>query len=335
MPKELETLVSNVAPKFSIGILDHLTLKIIRSLESLTEQFPNGTALTLGNFDGIHLGHQTLLSKIVEQSKKLKIPSVVVTYFPNPSVVLGKRPNFKYLTSEKTKEALIASFNIDYMLVLEFTESLSKMSAENFLEDIIIKKLNAKYIVIGYNHFFGAERRGDIQLLENNAGKFGYTVELKDAVVNGDQKISSSLIRKHLESGEVNLANDLLGRHFYIQSKVIEGDRRGRTIGFPTANLEIPNDVILPSIGVYAAFTMVGGENYKSMVNVGINPTFDGNKLHIESNLFDFDQNIYGKEIQIKFVQKIRDEVKFENLDSLKKQLAIDKEKSLNLLNAL
>jgi riboflavin kinase/FMN adenylyltransferase len=308
-------------------------LKIIRSIDSLSNHFPKGSALTLGNFDGIHLGHQTLLQKTVEQSKILEIPSVVVTYYPNPSVVLGKRPSFKYLTPEYTKERLIGSYNIDYLVVLEFTEALSRMSAEDFLENIIIQKLNAKYIVIGYNHFFGADRRGDIRLLEANAERLGYRVELKDAVVNGDQKISSSAIRKYLESGEVNLANNLLGRQFFLEGKVAEGDKRGRTIGFPTANLQIPQDVLLPSIGVYAGYTVVGGKAFKSMINVGKNPTFDGENLHIESNIFDFSEDIYGHSMEIRFVQKIRDEVKFDGIESLKKQLLIDKEASLKILN--
>ncbi len=332
MPKEEESLVSNGAPKYCIGNFYHLTLKIIRSLDSIKNHFPNGTALTLGNFDGIHLGHQTLLLKTVEQAKILQIPSAVVTYYPNPAVVLGKRPNFKYLTPEPTKEKLISSFQIDYLLVLEFNEELSRMSAEDFLEKIIIRELNAKYIVIGYNHFFGANRRGDFALLDANAKVHGYNVELKDAVVNGDQKISSSVIRKHLESGEVNLANKLLGRSFSLEGNVKLGDQRGRTIGFPTANIEIPSDVLLPAIGVYACYTVVDDREYRSMVNVGQNPTFDGKQLHIESNIFDFAQDIYGKSIEIKFVQKIRDEVKFSGIEELKKQLERDREAAIAFL---
>ncbi|MDZ4728234.1 MAG: bifunctional riboflavin kinase/FAD synthetase [Leptospira sp.] len=307
-------------------------MKIIRSIDSLSGLFPNGSALTLGNFDGIHLGHQTLLQKTVEQSKILHIPSVVVTYYPNPSVVLGKRPNFKYLTLEETKEHLISSFNIDYLLVLEFTEELSRMSAEDFLEKIIIQKLNAKYIVIGYNHFFGANRRGDIHLLEANTQKFGYTVELKDAVLNGDKKISSSEIRKYLEIGDVTSANLLLGRPFFLEGIVKEGDKRGRTIGYPTANLEIHKDVLLPAIGVYASYTIVDGNKYISMTNVGKNPTFDGHSMHIETNIFDFSEEIYNKKIQVQLLHKIRDEVKFAGIEELKKQLAKDKEETLMYL---
>jgi len=294
--------------------------------------FPNGTALTLGNFDGIHLGHQALLQKTVEEAQHLKLPSVVVTYYPNPSVVLGKRPNFKYLTPEQTKEKLIASHNIDYLLVLEFTEELSRVRAEDFLENIIINKLNAKYIVIGYNHFFGAERRGDFALLEKNAQRLGYRVELKEAVVNGEQKISSSVIRKHIESGEVDQANILLGRKYSLEGEVAQGDKRGRTIGFPTANLKIPIDVLLPSIGVYACYTIFNGVRFKSMVNVGKNPTFDGRHMHIESNIFEFNEDIYGKQIEIQFVKKIRDEVKFDGIEFLKVQLTHDREDSLRIL---
>lgn len=307
-------------------------MKIIRSLESIQNEFPNGSSLTLGNFDGIHVGHQTLLLRTVEKAKELGIPSVVVTYFPNPSVVLGKKPNFKYLSSEKEKENLIRGFGIDYLLVLDFTLELSKMSAEDFLENIVIKALHAKHIVIGYNHFFGAERRGDFALLESNKFKYGYAVELREAVLKKDSKISSSLIRGFLDNGEMEEAKILLGRNYHITGIVVEGAKRGRSIGFPTANLKVPGDKLLPSVGVYACFVKFDGKDHKGMVNIGFNPTFDGLGLHVEVNIFGFDGNLYGKEIELEMVKKIRDEQKFDGIDALKVQLTIDKETSLRIL---
>ncbi|TGN17357.1 bifunctional riboflavin kinase/FAD synthetase [Leptospira idonii] len=308
-------------------------MKIINSTSSFHETFPSGSSLTLGNFDGIHLGHRTLLDRTVEVAKQKGIPSVVVTYFPNPSVVLGKKQNFKYLTTQVEKQKLIEEFGIDYLIVLEFTEALSRMSAEDFLEKIIIQGLNAKHIVIGYNHFFGAGRRGDFQLLQDNSSKFGYDVEQKDAVSEGEEKISSSQIRKFLESGEIDRANRLLGRLYHLEGVVTDGAKRGRTIGFPTANLSIPEERLLPAIGVYSCYTIVGSRKFKSMVNVGKNPTFDGEKLHVEVNLFDFSEDLYGQTVQIQLVQKIRDEVKFDGIESLKKQLEQDKKTSLGILN--
>ncbi len=258
---------------------------------------------------------------------------MVVTYFPNPSVVLGKKQNFKYLTTQVEKQKLIEEFGIDYLIVLEFTEALSRMSAEEFLEKIIIQGLNAEHIVIGYNHFFGAGRRGDFQLLQDNSSKFGYDVEQKDAVSEGEEKISSSQIRKFLESGEIDRANRLLGRLYHLEGVVTEGAKRGRTIGFPTANLSIPEERLLPAIGVYSCYTIVGSRKFKSMVNVGKNPTFDGEKLHVEVNLFDFSEDLYDQTVQIQLVQKIRDEVKFDGIESLKKQLEQDKKTSLGILN--
>ncbi|MGV3666844.1 MAG: bifunctional riboflavin kinase/FAD synthetase [Leptospira bouyouniensis] len=307
-------------------------MKIIRSLESIQNEFPNGSSLTLGNFDGIHVGHQTLLLRTVEKAKELGIPSVVVTYFPNPSVVLGKKPNFKYLSSEKEKENLIRGFGIDYLLVLDFTLELSKMSAEDFLENIVIKALHAKHIVIGYNHFFGAERRGDFALLDSNKFKYGYAVELREAVLKKDSKISSSLIRGFLDKGEMEEAKILLGRNYHITGIVVEGAKRGRSIGFPTANLKVPGDKLLPSVGVYACFVKFDGKDHKGMVNIGFNPTFDGLGLHVEVNIFGFDGNLYGKEIELEMVKKIRDEQKFDGIDALKVQLTIDKETSLRIL---
>lgn len=307
-------------------------MKIIRSLESIQNEFRNGSSLTLGNFDGIHVGHQTLLLRTVEKAKELGIPSVVVTYYPNPSVVLGKKPNFKYLSSEKEKEELIRGFGIDYLIVLEFTLELSKMSAEDFLENIMIKTLHAKHIVIGYNHFFGAERRGDFELLNSNKTKHGYTVELREAVLKKDSKISSSLIRGFLDKGEMEEAKILLGRNYHITGIVVEGAKRGRTIGFPTANLKVPSDKLLPSVGVYACFAKFDGKDHKGMVNIGYNPTFDGLGLHVEVNIFDFDENLYGKEIELEMVKKIREEQKFDGIETLKAQLSIDKETSLQIL---
>ncbi|TGK89415.1 bifunctional riboflavin kinase/FAD synthetase [Leptospira bourretii] len=308
-------------------------MKIIRSLESIQNEFQNGSSLTLGNFDGIHVGHQTLLLRTVEKAKDLGLPSVVVTYFPNPSVVLGKKPNFKYLSSESEKEELIRGFGIDYLVVLDFTLELSKMSAEVFLEKIMIQTLNAKHIVIGYNHFFGAERRGDFTLLDSNKTKYGYAVELKEAVLKKESKISSSLIRGFLEKGEMEEAKILLGRNYHITGVVFEGAKRGRTIGFPTANIKVPEDKLLPAIGVYACFAKFDGHDHKGMVNIGHNPTFDGLGLHVEVNVFDFDGNLYGKEVELEIVHKIRDEKKFGGLEELKNQLTKDKEDSIRILD--
>lgn len=265
-------------------------------------------------------------------AKERNIPSVVVTYSPHPSVVLGKNPNFKYLTTEPEKEELIRSFNIDYLVVLDFTIELSRMSAEDFLEKIIIQKLNAKYIVIGYNHFFGQGRRGDFHLLQENANRYGYEVELRDAVTQGEQKISSSVIRNFLDIGDMKGASFILGRNYSLTGKVKEGAKRGRTIGFPTANLELPEERILPGIGVYACYTIVGAVKYKAMVNIGKNPTFDGEQMHVEVNILDFARDIYGETIEVQLVQKIRDEVKFSGIEALKKQLEADRETSLKIL---
>lgn len=265
-------------------------------------------------------------------AKERNIPSVVVTYSPHPSVVLGKNPNFKYLTTEPEKEDLIRSFNIDYLVILDFTLELSRMSAEDFLEKIIIQKLNAKYIVIGYNHFFGQGRRGDFHLLQENASRYGYEVELRDAVTQGDQKISSSVIRNFLDQGDMKGASSILGRNYSLTGKVKEGAKRGRTIGFPTANLELPEERILPGIGVYACYTIVDGVKYKGMVNIGKNPTFDGKRMHVEVNILDFAREIYGETIEVQLVQKIRDEVKFSGIEALKQQLEADRETSFKIL---
>lgn len=302
------------------------------NLDTIGSEFLHGCILTLGNFDGVHIGHQTLLKRVKNRSLELSTPSCVVTYSPNPSLVLGKKQDFRYLTSDEAKESAISKFGIDFLLTLEFTQALSQMSAEDFLKEIIIGKLHTKHIVLGYNHSFGKDRKGDFELLKAKAKQYSYEVELYETTNYQGERVSSSLVRSYIERGEVFRASQLLARSYSQSAIVFQGDERGRLLGFPTANLRIEDKFLIPGPGVYSGFITVRGVRYKCMTNIGTNPTFGGNLLSIETHIIDFSSNIYGLEVEIEFVHRIRDEKKFDSADDLIAQLNKDKISSIHFL---
>lgn len=292
--------------------------------------FPKGTVITLGNFDGLHKGHFALIREVEEIKKTLQLPSVLVTYFPNPAIVLGKNKNLKNIYSENKKREILSTTEIDFYLSIPFTYEFSQISAQDFVESILIQKLNSKYIVIGYNHFFGKDREGDFEFLLKLSKKFNYTVKKIEAVYLGDEKISSSSIRFLLETGDIEKANQMLGRPFSITGYVVFGEARGRTIQFPTANVSTSQDILVPARGVYIGATKLEKNIYfKSMINIGFKPTFGGKTLTIESHLLDFEGDLYGKKIELFFFQRIREEKKFTNKNELVEQLHLDKSKTL------
>ncbi|PJZ68086.1 riboflavin biosynthesis protein RibF [Leptospira perolatii] len=310
-------------------------MKILRRLEHLQDSIESPNVVTLGNFDGIHLGHQALLERTREISIEMDLPSCVVTYYPNPALVLGKDKDLGSLTSQSDKEALIESFGIDSLVVAPFTMELAQMEAEDFIRKILVEELKAKAILIGYNHCFGKGRRGNFELLEQYSSKYHYRLEKLDPVYLGNIKLSSSYIRSLLRDGNVKEAEECLGREFSVTGKVIHGKERGRKIGFPTANLEVSNELILPAIGVYAGKTEIEGKYYPSMINIGNNPTFGNNAISLESHIFDFSDNLYGKTVRVLFTDRIRSEVKFPGVEALVSQLKQDEEVSRKILSEL
>ena len=296
--------------------------------------FGEGSILTLGNFDGIHLGHISLLKKLKEVQELKKIPSVVVTYFPNPSLVLGKNKNLKPIYNEKSKLEILKSFSPDYILTIPFTEEFSKNTASYFLEEILLKKVKAKHIIIGFNHFFGKGREGSFEFLKQKSSELGFTVEKIEPVFFEGEQVSSSYIRNLISEGDVEKANSFLTREFHLTGKVVKGFQRGRTIGFPTANLEIGENLLIPKIGVYAVNCIYQEKKYGGMLNIGFNPTFSSEKLNFEVNLFDFDKEIYGEELKVEFLKYIRAEKKFNSIDELKKQLENDKLEAKKILSS-
>lgn len=284
----------------------------------------------MGNFDGVHLGHRALLDKSIAIGKKENLPSLAITYHPHPGIVLGKKSHFLYIqTLESRKETLLRT-GISDIDVLPFTRDLSEMEAEDFLENILINQYKARHIVIGFNHCFGKNRRGNFQLLEELSNKYGYRVYQVDPVYVGEEKISSSLIRNSLAEGNIPKANACLGRRFSLSGRVRHGKKLGRELGSPTANLSIPENVVLPMNGVYATFT----QGKPSVTNLGTKPTFGDNSITIETHILDWKGDIYDEVVGIEFVAKLRNISKFIGADDLADQIQMDIQQARKILEA-
>jgi len=286
------------------------------------------TIVTIGTFDGVHLGHQKILKKLVELKNKNGGETLLFTFDPHPRKVLfPEQRDLKLITTTQEKCELLKQFGIDNVLVFPFTIEFSKMSAEDYISSIISETLKTKTLVIGYDHRFGSNREGNIETLKQVSGNYNFDlIEIPAQEIN-QLNISSTRIRKAIEEGEIEVANSFLGYSFFMSGIVIKGKQLGRTIGYPTANIELLDlDKIKPKTGVYAVNIIIDQINFRGMLNVGYNPTTDSDRIQkIEVNIFDFNKDIYGKIIKIEFIKHLRNEVKFANLDELKEQLAKDK----------
>ena len=295
----------------------------ISELSSLTNSI-----VTIGTFDGVHLGHQKIIKRLVELKQKQGGEIVLFTFDPHPRKVLfPEQKDLKLITTTQEKCEILKLFGVDFVLVYPFTKEFSKMQEQDYISDIIVKGLKTKTLVIGYDHRFGSNREGTIDTLKELSNIYNFEVEEIPAQEINQLNVSSTRIRKAIEEGDVQTANDFLGYSFFITGTVVKGKQLGRTIGYPTANIFIENaDKLIPKIGVYAVNVIYKGVTYQGMLNIGTNPTTDlDNKIKIEVNIFDFSQDIYGETLKIEFVKWIRNEEKFTNLDELKQALANDK----------
>lgn len=288
----------------------------------------NNSIVTIGTFDGVHLGHQKIIKRLVELKQKQGGETLLFTFAPHPRKVLfPEQKDLKLITTTEEKCELLKQFGIDNVLVFPFTKEFSQMNADNYISEIIAKGLKTKTLVIGYDHRFGSNREGNIDTLKQYSTQFNFEVEEISAQEINQLNVSSTRIRKAIEEGEVDVANEFLGYSFFVSGTVVKGKQLGRTIGYPTANIQVQDvDKLIPKIGVYAVNVEHNDKRYKGMLNVGVNPTTDtDNKIKIEVNIFDFDKEIYGDGIKVEFVKRIRNEEKFANLDELKQALANDK----------
>ena len=290
---------------------------------------------TIGYFDGIHLGHKKILNELVGQAQKRNGKSILITFWPHPRNILNPNTSVELLLSNDDKHLFLKNIGIDYLYIIEFTKEFSKISAHSFIQNYIIKKLNISKLIIGYNHSFGHKREGNYNFLQKNIEKYNFEIqEVKKKEIDNKLKISSSSIRDKVRIGSIDLANKMLGYKYYITGEVIKGDGIGKKIKYPTANiLPVDNSKLIPGKGVYVCQVNFDNKNLGGMLNIGNRPTVDGKERRIELHIFNFNTNIYGKNVKISLITKIRDEIKFNNLDELKDQLKKDEIKSINILN--
>lgn len=291
---------------------------------------------TIGAFDGVHRGHLSVLEQLKETAAREKGQSVVLTFWPHPRFVLGKDPDkLKLLLTLDEKVELLERTGIDLLYIHQFSPGLASLPAEAFVQNVLVEKLGAKHLIVGYDHHFGAGRKGGFGLMRTLSGEFGFKLSRTQEFQMPEGRISSTEIRKHLEGGQAHLASRLLGYHYFISGKVSHGRKVGRELGFPTANIEVEEAYkLLPGDGVYAVFAETGGQRFKAMLNIGPKPSFGDQQRSIEAHIFDFDENLYDKQCRIFFVKKLRDTQKFANVDALKAQLAKDRQASMDVLVA-
>ncbi len=286
------------------------------------------SAVTIGTYDGVHLGHRAIISTLVSDAKSRGLRSVVITFEPHPRLVLGKTngsPIFLLSTLEEKLSAL-ESLGVDGVIVIHFTKEFSETPAETFVEEVLVEKIGLAEIVIGYDHMFGKNRGGSFETLVRLAEKHHFTVRQIPEQKVDEHHLSSTAIRRFLESGDIENANKLLGAPYQLSALVIEGDKRGRTIGFPTANLLPPSTKLIPKMGVYAVEVEVGEKRYRAMMNIGTRPTVQTqSSVSLEVHLLEFNGDLYGKALTVRFLARLRDEQRFASLDALKAQLERDK----------
>ncbi len=297
-------------------------MDIIVGIENIRRKFRN-PILTLGNFDGVHLGHQKIFRELKEEARKMDGEAIVFTFDPHPLQVLDPQRCPPFITPFKKKMMLVGGSGIDVIIVATFDLGLANITPEAFVEQILLDKIGARKILVGYNCYFGKDRKGNVEMLIRLGEKLGFEVKVIEAVKINDTPVSSSKIRELIQDGKMGQAAQLMGRNYLLMGKVIWGADRGKRLGFPTANLEILNS-LYPKTGVYAVEAIVGDKTYPGVVNVGYDPTFGENPLSVEVHILDFSRDIYGEEIQLVFFERMRDEKTFENPDSLARQIRKD-----------
>lgn len=295
---------------------------------------PQYSVVTSGTFDGVHLGHQKILGRLKELAARKQGETVLLTYWPHPRLILQPEDkSLRLLSTLSEKVNLLEEMGVDHLIILPFTKELSQMSSEEFIREILVDKIQTKTLVIGYDHKFGKNREGSFEYLQSHSHLFGFAIEEISRQDVDDLGVSSTKIRTALAQGDISTANKYLGRPYDLSGQVVNGQQIGRSLGFPTANIQIADDFkLLPRDGAYAVHAEVNSIQYKAILNIGDRPTVDGEKKTIEAHLIDFKGNLYGQELRIYFQEFLREEKKFESLDALKNQLVIDRERAIFIL---
>ncbi len=305
-------------------------MRVIRNLEEIPREYRD-SIVTIGNFDGIHLGHQNLFRKLTREAKEKNRKAVVITFDPHPQKVLHpERRPFFLLTPLDEKLRLAEEYGIDAVVLITFSLEFAKITAEEFVRNILWDKLHIRKLYIGYDYVFGRGKGGNAESLKTYGRELGFEVEEIGAVKDDDIIVSSTKVRLSILDGDVSLAAKLLGRPYNVYGNVVKGYRRGTDIGYPTANIK--SEKVIPNCGVYAIIAGIEGEKYPGVINIGFNPTFGVNKLSIEVHLFDFNEDIYEKNIELFFIDRLRDEIKFDSSEKLVEQIKKDIEQARKIL---
>ena len=308
-------------------------MDIIKSLDDLTGLFPS-SVVTLGNFDGVHLGHRELFRHLVKTARQLNCPSIVYTFDPHPLKFLAPDKAPLLLNTPEEKQRLIAASHIDYLIKTPFTAEFAAMTPEQFVDDVLIEKLQVKSLVVGYDYAFGKGRRGDTKFLKASGAENGFTVDVLQPVEADGLPYSSTRVRNMVAEGDVAGVVRLLGRQYNLEGRVVAGDQRGRELGFPTANLETDKE-LLPAPGVYAVKVRHGSQEYNGVVNLGKRPTFEGDASTIEVHLLDYTGQLYDQNLRVYFVERLRGEKKFLTVDELVNAIAADVLKGRQILTSV
>lgn len=307
-------------------------MRIIRGIKSCCEKFPH-PVLTLGNFDGVHLGHQAIFQKVVERAKAIKGTSIAFTFEPHPLKVIAPERSPKLLNTFHGKMKLIECAGIQIVVCAEFDREFADQHPEEFARRILVDGLGVREVYVGYDYAFGKGREGSIASLKEMGERYGFTVGVVDAVQVNGTVVSSSRVRDLVNEGRVDAAPLYLGRFYSIEGNVVHGASRGHTLGFPTANIQTVNE-LLPAYGVYAVRTLVGGRSLDGAASIGVRPTFGDGPVSIEVFLFDFDGDLYGKHVEVAFIKRLRGEEKFPDADALVNQMHKDVEQAKAALEA-
>jgi riboflavin kinase/FMN adenylyltransferase len=306
-------------------------MKVYHSLEEFNKL--DFAVVTSGTFDGVHFGHQKILQRLHEITHKNGGESVLLTYWPHPRLLLYPDQELYLLSSIEEKINLLSEHMVDHLVIIPFNNEFADLSSEEFIVDILVNRIGTKKLVIGYDHRFGKNRSGSFEELKKDGPIYGFEVEEIPKQMIENNAVSSTKIRRALSEGRIEIADEYLGRPYKIHGKVIEGDKIGRTMDFPTANIEVIfKHKLIPSEGIFAVKVIIDEKYHNGMLNIGYRPTFGGTQKRMEVNIFDFEQDIYGKEINIEFYSKIRSEIKFQNIGALKAQLLQDKEAAQKIL---
>jgi len=305
-------------------------MKVIRDLDTISEDL-TGAIVTIGNFDGVHLGHREIFRKIVREAKKTHKKSIVITFDPHPQKIIHpERRPFFLLTPLQEKLDLIASCGVDAVILIPFSTEFAEVTAGEFVEDILWKRLHLSKLFVGYDYVFGKGKGGNAQFLKASGERLGFQVE-EIGVVKTDGLIASSTnIRLSILAGNVSLASEMLGRPYSVSGVIVKGYRRGTEIGYPTANIK--SEKVIPATGVYVIIAELEGRKHEGVINIGNNPTFGNEETSVEVHLLDFEGDIYGKDITILFIERLRDEKKFKGPEELVRQIKRDIEKARKIL---